>query len=210
MNNESQRGMIALEACISVLTFLILLLFFSGFFVLFMVQNMTAHAILQTSQSLSLDVYAIESLIKDDDGTLGKVSDHFTEFVTRLLGSSEDSPYFITDYHWHAPDVDKTTKPEGETEPEPEAGPVVNEVAEAVKLKFVGYFAGGDENRADELLEYMNVVNGLDGLDFSLSYVEGDMLYIILNYELAYDFNLWEVDNLKVHQQACARLWKSK
>ncbi|MBR2048767.1 MAG: hypothetical protein IJ960_09250 [Oscillospiraceae bacterium] len=204
MKSDSQRGMITLEACISVLTFILLMLFFSSFFVLFMVQNMTAHAILQTSQSLSLDVYRTEQLIKEDDGKVGSVSDYFTQFVTKLFGSAEDSPYFVSDNYWH-----KLKEPKrGEEQVVDESEKT--EVADAVKLRFIGYFASGDEEEADYLLEYMNVVDGLDGLDFSESYVENDTLYIVLRYELTYDFDIWGVSNLSVEQKACSKLWKSK
>lgn len=227
MNNESQKGMIALEACITVLSFVLLMLFFSSFFLLFMAQNMTAHTIMQTAQSLALDVYTTESLVREEDGNLGKLNDYFQDFVVRLFGDSEDSPYFISDTYWHKADsTDPSTKDffTGQSywdgskwvmKPPPEGTTVevVNKVEEAVKLKFIGYFAGGAEDpkeAADELLTRMNVVDGLDGLDFSGSYVEDDVLYIVLKYELKYDFDTWGADNLTVEQKACAKLWKVK
>ena len=57
-----QRGMVTLEACVSVLSFLLLMLLLSSLFVMFMAQNMTAHALLQTAESLSLDAYTITTM----------------------------------------------------------------------------------------------------------------------------------------------------
>ena len=193
MTKHSDRGVITLEACVSVLSFLILMLFLTSLFVMFMAQNVTGHVILQTAQSLSMDVYRTNSLIRED-GKLVSVGAALTEFITKMVGSSEDSPNFITDARWYQ-------NKEGD-DPEPEV------VAEAVKTRFLGYISGGDETEADELLKGMNVVNGLEGLDFSKCYVADSTLYVILEYELEYDFNLWNVEPLKVEQTACSKLWK--
>ena len=67
---------------------------------------------------------------------------------------------------------------------------------------------GGDEEEADEMLTRMNVVNGLDGLDFSGSYVANNTLYIVLKYQLEYDFNIWDLGTVDVEQKTCSRLWK--
>lgn len=187
MNRKDERGMITLEASVSVLTFLILMLFMSSLFVMFMAQNVTAHVALQTSESLSLDVYSIESLMKED-GKIGSVGDNLGQFITKLFGSSDNNPYFVTNNRWYA--KESTTVPE------------------TVKKRFLGYLAGGDDVKADELLKNMNVVNGWDGLDFSESYVANDTLYIVLKYELEYDFNMFNVGTVEVEQRTCSKLWK--
>ena len=193
MTKHSDRGVITLEACISVLSFLTLMLFLSSLFVMFMAQNVTGHVALQTAESLSLDVYRTNTLIKED-GKFVSLGDSLTQFITKNIGSSEKNPNFITDTRWYQNE-------EGD-DPEPEV------VAEAVKNRFLGYLSGGDETKADELLKNMNVVNGFEGLDFSGCYVEGRDLYVVVKYELEYDFNLWNVENQKVEQMACSKLWK--
>ena len=193
MMRKSDDGVITLEACVSVLSFLILMLFLSSMFVMFMAQNVTAHVALQTSQSLAMDVYRTNTLIREE-GKLVSLGDALTQFVTNMAGSSEDSPYFISDARWYQ-------NAEGK-DPESEV------VAEAVKTRFLGYISGGDEAKADELLKNMNVVNGLDGMDFSESYVTENVLYVVLKYELEYDFNIWNAETLKVEQTACSKLWK--
>ena len=188
MKKSAERGAITLEACVSVLSFLILMLFLSSLFVMFMAQNVTSHAILQTAQSLSLDAHLIESLIKQEDGKVANLSDQVSDFVAKLFGSSEENPYFVTDSRWY--NGDSTL------------------IAEAVETRFVGYLSGGDETKADELLTNMNVVDGLDGIDFSQSYVQDNTLYIVLQYELEYDFNIWGLGTIDVEQRSCAKLWK--
>lgn len=193
MKKHSDSGVITLEACVSVLSFLILMLFLTSLFVMFMAQNVTGHVVLQTAQSLSLDVYRTNTLIREE-GKIVSLGDALTEFITTNVGSSEDSPYFITDAYWYQ-------NKEGD-DPEPEI------VAEVVKTRFLGYLSGGDEDEADALLKGMNVVNGLDGLDFSGCYVAGGDLYVVVKYELEYDFNLWNVKPMEVEQTACSKLWK--
>lgn len=187
MKGYKQRGAITLEACISVLAFLVLALLLSSLFIMFMAQNVTAHVTLQTSESLSLDVYTIESLIKED-GKIGSVGENLGQFITKLFGSSSDNPYFVTDSRWYNGDA--------------------TQLEQTIKTRFVGYLTGGDETEADAMLSRMNIVDGLDGLDFSESYVANDTLYIVLKYELEYDFNIWGLGTVEVEQKACSKLWK--
>ena len=190
MKKTKNDGVITLEACISVLSFLVLMLLLSSLFLMFMAQNVTSHGLLQTSQSLSLDVYSTNriSSLKDDSGIVGGA---VGSFIHDLFGNSADNPSFVTDDKWYEPGTTGDTK-------------LVN----AVKKRFVGYIAGGDEAKADEYLESMNIVDGLDGLDFSGSYVKKDVLYIVLKYELEYDFNIWNVGTVQVEQTTCSKLWK--
>jgi len=186
---KNELGVITLEACISVLSFLILMLMLSGLFLMFMAQNVTAHTVLQTSQSLSLEAYATDKL-GIPSGKIGEVGDYLGKFVSDMFGSSDENPYFVSGEQWYT--KDNTT------------------IAKAIKTRFVGYLTGGDESAADELLKNMNVVNGLNGLDFTSSYIANDTLYIVLKYELEYDFKLANVGNIPVEQTTCSKLWRAK
>ena len=187
MRKSSQRGAITLEACISVLSFLVLMLILSSLFVMFMAQNVTAHVTLQAAQSLSLDAYRIEKLMKED-GKMGTVSDNLAQMVAKVTGSSSDNPYYVTDNRWYNGDAAQISK--------------------TVKTRFVGYLTGGDEIKADEKLKSLNIAGGLSGLDFSESYVSDHTLYIVLKYKLEYDFNIWGLGTVVVEQRACSKLWK--
>lgn len=46
MRRGREEGAITLEACVSVLVFLVLMLFLAGFFKMYMAQNATAHTLL--------------------------------------------------------------------------------------------------------------------------------------------------------------------
>lgn len=186
MKNKN-KGAITLEACVSVLSFLILMLLLSSLFVMFMAQNATAHAVLETSESLSLDVYSTERN-SIDGGHTGTIEENIVSFLSGFFGRPSNDNSFTSTSKWD--------KGEDDT------------IEAAVRNRFIGYLAGGDEDEADEMLKNMNVVNGLSGLDFTDSYISGDTLYVVLKYELEYDFNIWNVGNVPVEQKACSKLWK--
>ncbi len=179
-------GMITLEACVSVLIFMTLMLIILGLFQMFMAQNATSHCLVQTSESLALDSYATSKLKSsewtDDIGT------HISDLVTGLFGDADNNPSFVSDVAWY--------KGEGGTS-----------LDSVIKTRFVGYMADGDEEKADKFLEAVNVVNGLDGLDFSDSKIVNGDLRIVLKYELEYSFKIWGLGKVPVSQKAVTRMW---
>ena len=181
MRRGREEGAITLEACVSVLVFLVLMLFLAGFFKMYMAQNATAHTLLQTSQSLSVDEYSAEKL---GNNGLASVGDFLNTLLERVFDSDDYASYKSC-----------------------HEGAIVDQ--DVIKKRFVGYLTGGDEAAADEFLKNVKVVDGLDGLDFSESYVADDTLYIVLNYELEYDMNVWGMDPVNVRQTTCSKLWKN-
>lgn len=183
-NNEA--GMLTLEACISVMFFLILMLLMAGFFRMFMAQNMTAHAALETAESLSLDAYAAEKIGNE------KISDASVEsvngFVNGLFDYFNDDDFFSYN-DWYSSEPDE-------------------KLESAVKRRFVAYISGGDEEQADQILSRLNVKDGLKGVDFSGSSVKDGTLYVNVKYKLNYDFHVGSLSEIDVDQNACAKLWK--
>lgn len=174
-------GALSLEACISVLSFLMLMLMLAGFFRMFMAQNATAHAALETAESLALDAYASEKIGNGGWGSLGDIAGG-------LISSGNDEDF--TSYRdWHSKEPEES-------------------VSDAVKKRFTAYLAGGDADKADQMLERFNVKDGLDGVDFSASYVKDDILYVKIKYKLEYDFQIGSLGEIEVAQEACAKLWK--
>lgn len=187
MKQKKEEGVITLEACVTVLLFLMLMLMLSSLFKLFMAQNATAHVLLQTSQSLSLDTYSAEKI---GNGGLGSVG----EFIGGIFGALNDDNFTEYENCYSETNVNGVTSLSINTD--------------AVKKRFVAYLNGGDDNKADEFLKSVKVVNGINGLDFSKSYVENDVLYLVLKYELEYDMNFGNLSNIKVEQKVCSKLWK--
>lgn len=181
---ENIKGVITLEACICVMFFMVLMLLLAGLFTMFMAQNATSHAVLQATESLALDSLAGEKI---GDGGVESVSDIVVDILNIFNILDEDTD-FATNAEWYEEE----------------------DISETVKSRFVAYLTGGDEEAADELLENLNVSGGLDGLDFSKSYIEDNTLYVVLEYELEYYFDIGGLSNVSVRQTACSRLWKSE
>lgn len=187
MQKKKESGVITLEACVSVFIFLFLMLLLSGLFKMFMAQNMTAHVLLESTQSLALDEYSAKKLGHGDG--FGSVGD----LINTIFGWTNNDNF--TSY-----EKCYTTGKDAQ----------VN--VEAVKRRFIGYLAGGEDAKkaeaaADAFLKKVKVVNGVKGLDFKESYVENGTLHIVLKYELEQEINIWDVTNVKVRQTACSKLW---
>lgn len=85
-----------------------------------------------------------------------------------------------------------------------------NTFSEVIKERFVAYLTSGKSSDANEILKKYKVKNGIDGLDFSGSYVDsskGD-LYLKVKYTLEYDYNPFNLSGLEFEQSACSKLWK--
>lgn len=175
----STSGLLSLEASIALTIFLFLMLFMFSFLVVFEARNQIAHVLLTTADSLALDAFANETPKENS----------IQEILYGLYGSSTDSEGTYTDSSkWY--DGDKT---------------VLQEVVEA---RFVAYLAGGSTEQANRILESLNIVNGLEGLDFSASHVTNGELFLVVKYNIEYEFQVFELDSLELSQSCCSKLWK--
>lgn len=189
VNNE--RGVISLEASIVVSLFIFLMLFLYSFFMMFQARNAIGHAVLSATNSLSLDAYANEHLV-DEDTLIGVLSSLYGEI-------SSDDNAFLEAYKWY--DDATTTSDTGER--------VASEAfLNAIEERVIAYLANGDRDKAEDILNKYHIVGGLNGLDFSKSYVEDDNIHIILQYKLAYEFNVFGLGPVELEQSACSKLWK--
>ncbi|MDE5770528.1 MAG: hypothetical protein K2I06_02700 [Ruminococcus sp.] len=188
-----EHGFVTLEALITVLFFMVIMFLFYGLFLMYMAQNATAHAVLQTSQSLSVDNYAANQ-IGDGNGFPNGIKDLMVKFFKSIdVGLvPEDDDYFVSNTEMKT-STDK------------------NNVPEMVKKRFVAYLAGGDEAKADSMLKSMNVEKGLEGLDFSESeIVDSKYIKVVLMYQLNYEFQIAELGKVNVKQESLSKLWESK
>ncbi|MBR1529595.1 MAG: hypothetical protein IJ642_09905 [Oscillospiraceae bacterium] len=185
LQKDQENGMVTLEACVSVLFFMIIMFLLWGMFLMYMAQNATAHALLQTSQSLALDNYSAQKL---EAGT--GFPANTSQLTVRLLQRADILPngtsYFVLNE-----DLTKSSA----------------DIPAIAKKRFIGYLANGDEDKADTMLKQMKVENGLDGLNFSESEVDGDNLKIIVTYQLNYAFQIASWGKTNVRQETLARLW---
>lgn len=180
---RSERGLLSLEACIAVTIFMFLMLFMYSFFVVFEARNAIGHSVLATANSLSLDAYG-NSKYGDAD-TIAKI------FYAIYGTSGVNDSGFVDTQKWY----------------DDAGGANSSGFQSAIQTRFLAYLGGGDKQRANELLERYHIQGGADGLDFSDSKVEGGRLYLSVKYTIEYEFQVFNLDVLKMEQKACSKLW---
>lgn len=184
--SEGQEGSIVLEACFSVILFILFTVMLYGLTTVFMAQNLIGHALMESTQSLALDSYATDKLT--DQYTVGAGIRSLLEAVG---GTYPDDSSFSSRERWF----------------DRKSGATQADWEQAARERFIGYFAGGDEQRARDLLEGLGIVDDLDGLDFSESDIIGSDLYIRVTYQIEYLFNPFGMVEFNTSQQACSRMW---
>lgn len=168
-----------MEASIALTIFIFLMLFMYSFLVIFEARNQIGHVLLTTADSLALDAFANESL-GDDDSVQG--------ILYGIYGKTQSSNGSYTESSkWYS------------------GGGAVEET---VKTRFLSYLSGGDRAEADRILKELNIVGGLDGLDFSNCSVSGDDLFLEVHYKLEYEFQVFNLDTLSFSQSCCSKIWK--
>ena len=202
MDKKHESGSLTLEALICVLLFVIMMITLASLFPMFMMKNASSHALMQAGEALSLDAYSLNKFGKDvhkavtgsggeDVTQIGSIGDILTGLIVPLFGSSEDSPNFVSDGKWY--DVDAIN-------------PDYSKVIAAAKAMYIGYLAGSEDN-AKAFIETMRVTNGLDGISFDGTKVEGGVLYINITYEIDWPFKIG-LKPVTVTQSTCSKLWK--
>ncbi len=186
---KKEEGVVSLEACIVLPIFIFLLMFLYGFMVFFSGHQAMSHALIQGSQSLSLDPYASNRLTTSWESTKNG-SDLVEAIYAELLSSNE---YFSSNEKWY--DTSKGTELMHQT----------------VRNRFLGYLVGSGEGdveaRADQKLKLIGVVDGVDGLDFSETKIENGVLTITVRYEQEFVFNFQGLASFERKQTVSITLW---
>lgn len=172
-------GLLSLEASISLCVFILLMLVMTSFFVIYEARNEMAHVLLTTADSLALDPFANEM---PEEDTIQSI-------LYELYGSrSETSGTFTNSTKWY----------DGEE----------SVIEETIRNRFFAYLAGGSEEDAKTILGNLNIVGGIDDLDFSASKVENGQLYLEVRYKVEFEFKAFGFDSITLSQSCRSKLWK--
>ncbi len=175
---KNEKGVISLEACISVPFFVLILLFFYGLMVIFSGEQIIKHTLIQSAESLSLDPFATEKFeIKSlSDIIEGDEDPEIKEIILALYGTvtgSGNNKYYSSGKKWYSDEKETL-------------------LTETVRNRFLGYIAGSATNveeKADEILKEIGVQGGINGLDFSETTVVEGTLTIVITYKQEFVFN---------------------
>ena len=211
--DAKEGGLLSLEASICLTLFIFLMLFMYSFFVIFEARNMMAHACLASAKSLSLDVYETQAVTGSRD-----LAGWISSLIRKPLNN--DSPFVSTNRWFTLDDVSTTWNEniyasQGDEEDEDyqdhygNTAYVSQEFASVLRTRFCAYITGtSDEDTADEYLKRYHVVDGFSGIDFSKSKIVGGDLYLVVRYQLEYEFDIFHFLDLSFEQSVCSKLWK--
>ena len=158
------EGVLALEACVSMTLFIVLMLALYSLITLFKAQNLIGNALLQSSQSLALESYSTSQFDKSELS----VGSLLEQAALKLYGAAAGNSEFAGQDAWFTKDGAS-------------AGANLEDM---VRGRFCAYLAGGEEE-ADRLLRVLGVQNGLSGMDFSGSSLHNGDLTVSAEYRLA-------------------------
>ena len=159
---NKENGSITLEACMVVPMFIMLMLLVNGLFVMFMGQQIMAHALMQSAKSMAFDPYSSQRVSANTDDAL---ADMFVDLFSFAHGN------YISTEQWYADDA--------------------GNLEEIAKERFIAYISAS-ENKAIELLDVIGVKNGLSGLDFSECSVADGILTMKVNYVQEFIYNAFD------------------
>mgnify|MGYP007132879033 CR=1 FL=1 len=195
---EAQDGVMALEACISLTLFLIVMLTLYSMLQMFTAQNLIAHAAQEACQSLAIENYSNSSMLT---GNMTQIPNWLLTMVTGGGSNSfsESSDFSLSNFF-------TSFLGQGTTEKKLQLTTVTQSSA---KKRFAAYLAG-DETKADELLKNYGVVNGLNGISFSGTEKSGTDMTIQVTYKIRLLFYLEALNfgEFESTQKVCCRLWK--
>lgn len=190
---SDEKGLLSLEACVSVTIFMFLMLFLYSFFTIFEARNEIGHVVLSASNSMAVD--AFENTKLGNGGNMGQI-------IYNLYGVVTNSDNGFTDYRqWY----DDWTQEDDDGNKS-----LSDTFSEVVKERFIAYLTSGNSADANKILKKYKVKDGIDGLDFSGSYIDSSKgnLYLKVKYTLEYDYNPFGFNGLEFEQSACSKLWK--
>lgn len=186
---RSEQGAIALEACIALTLFLITMMALYSLIHLFTAQSMIAHALQQTGQSIAMENYRNEKL---NVATTQRIPLAILKKITGGWGQSEDAKFDIGGGSFTDPTVLGSVVPQS-----------------TVTKRFASYL-GGNEEKADQILRSMGVVDGLKGIHLSKKRIGGIDAEIEISYKirLVFYIEMFHFGEFESTQKVCCRRWK--
>ena len=157
-------------------------MFVYGLMVSFTGEQIIKHTLIQSGESLSLDSYATDKFggVGSFDEMCSAEGDPDIKQIVLALygqisqGTNEKYKYYSSSKKWYD-----------------EAGK--KDLTQTVKNRFMGYLSGSSDNveqKADEILKVIGVVNGINGIDFNESQVDDNgTLTLVISYKQEFVFN---------------------
>jgi hypothetical protein len=196
---SNSSGTIAIEASIALTLFIFFVLALYSFFAVFEVQGKVSNAVFQSSQSLSVDPFAIDKTYVDFDE---EKSLNAIAFLIDKLGMQKSVVHdkFVTKNNKWFQNSGKASNNK--------------ELARVVKNRFIAYLtADGTESAAEALLKKYRVHNGLKGMNFNDSQIDSDgNITVCVKYQVDYVFDCPTIGipPMTFKQSSLSHMWREK
>lgn len=180
-----EQGALLIETAIVLPIFILVIVFVYGIFNITNAQNQISHALIQSTQSLSMDKYTNEKInsllnVEESGGLWGGLDDAILEILR--LGND---PYFSSTYTWYDGSGDSQ---------------------DIAKKRFIGYLSNGDEEAADAKLKALGVIDGLSGITFEVETTSQDVT-VTIEYTLQFWVDIFDIGKIPLEQSITSRFW---
>ena len=184
---KNRKGTVTIETAIFLPIFFFVFMAIFGVFGIILARHQVRHAFFQATKSLSKDSLITERVDKrSDDGNL--FLNNFGEIATLFIRWVIDGDNYSSSEKWYATSNSTDGQKIG-------------------KDRFVGFLAGGDENKADAYLKNLRVKNGLSGVTFEY-YVENGEMTITINYTVEYWVKLFGAEQIPMSHTLKTKMWR--
>ena len=204
MKRNKESGIMSLEASISLSMFLFFMFFLYSLFVVFEARNVMAHTLLATTNSLSIDAYETDKIHDAGENVIA-----MAEKVIGSVTPKGETENFVSKNEWYKRDsFSGTIHAVTPTDPSVGASHVSQDMYNVVRSRFIAYLGASDEAAADAILERYHIKGGMDGIDFTGTYIKGDDLYVTITYTIEYEINFFNLTDNTFTHTACSKLWR--
>lgn len=183
---DHTQGALLIETAIVLPIFILIVVFVYGLFNIVNARNQISHALIQSTESLSMDKYLNDKVhsvtgISDSESLWSGLDDAILELIR--IGND---PYFSSKIEWY--------------------NAAATSGQETARKRLIGYLSGGDEDAADAKLKALGVIDGLDGIELTVT-VESTDVTVTLKYTLQFWADFWGLGKIPVEQSMTARFW---
>lgn len=182
---SNEKGALLIETAIVLPFFILIIVFVYSIFNITNAQNQISHALIQATESLSMDKYTNEKInsitgVRSGDALWGGLDEAILEIVR--LG---DDPHFSSKTKWYSTNAgsqDIATK------------------------RFFGYLSDGDEGLADKKLKALGVINGTSGVTVGVETTETDVT-VTIQYTLQFWVDFFGIGKIPMQQSVTSHFW---
>ncbi len=199
MARRKEKGSVALEALIGMTLFIMIFFGLYSMSVMCMANSAIGHALSESAQSLALETYQT-SIFDDGKAQLNDAAYETIKWIYRQIAkwSNNSDADFIADENlrWFDTDAHNLTPDK-----------VSAALQEVAPQRFAAFLSGSVE-AADAALKNYGVKDGLSGIDFKESKLDGKDLILVVRYRIRLLIPVISMTNgFETAQKVTVRIW---